>query len=278
MSVGIHTKLEVGQRIHEYRLRQIRGQGEVGVVWEAETDDGKVRALKFIPSTDEATRLEIRSIQLTSKLEHRHLLPVEKVLSFEKYFAVVTPLADASLQDLYEAYQSEFGTGIEAKELCQLLTQAAAGIDFLNTQKHQLGSWPGGIQHCNIKPSNLLVTGEELKVADFGLASPSSRAVLMLPRLNSAPFTAPEIYYGRLTNWTDQYSLAATYVYLRCGRPPFASPPEPGNVNYVRPSPDLSLLTPKERPVVARALSSVSPERFKTCGEFMSELSKAALG
>lgn len=278
MSVAIHTKLEVGQRVQEYRLRQPRGQGEVGQVWEAETDTGEARALKFIPAADEANRLEIRSIQLTSKLEHRHLLPIEKVLSFEKYFIVVTPLADGSLQDLFEAYQSEYGTGIDAKELCQLLAQAAAGLDFLNTQKHHLGSWPGGIQHCNVKPSNLLMNGEDLRVADFGLASPTSRAVPMLRRLNSAAFTAPEIYYGRLTNWTDQYSLAACYVYLRGGRPPFATPPEPGNLNYVRPLPDLTLLAPKERPVVARALSSVSPERYKTCGEFIGELRKAVVG
>ena len=58
---------------------------------------------------------------------------------------------------------SEYGTGIDPKELCQLLTQAAAGLDFLNMQKPQLGSWPGGIQHCNVKPSNLLVFGEQLK-------------------------------------------------------------------------------------------------------------------
>jgi serine/threonine protein kinase len=187
------------------------------------------------------------------------------------------PLADGSVEDLFEAYKSEYGTGIDPKELCQLLTQAAAGLDFLNMQKHQLGSWPGGIQHCNVKPSNLLVFGEHLKVADFGLASPTSRAVQTI-RLNSASYTAPEVFYGRLTNWTDQYALAACYVYLRGGRPAFSGPPEPGNLGYVRPAPDLSSLTNKERPIIARALSTNGPERWKSCAELMSELTKAAVG
>ena len=79
MSVALHAKLEVGQRVEGYCLKQVRGQGEVGTVWEAENAAGEPRALKFIPATDEANRLEVRSIQLTSKLEHRHLLPIEKV-------------------------------------------------------------------------------------------------------------------------------------------------------------------------------------------------------
>jgi serine/threonine protein kinase len=263
--------------VQGYRLRQLRGRGEVGTVWEAENAEGEMRALKFIPSTEEATRLEFRSIQLTSRLEHRYLLPVEKVLSYEKYFVVVMPLADGSLQDLFEAYQSEYGTGIDPKELCGLLTQAAAGLDFLNTQKHQLGSWPGGIQHCNIKPSNLLVFGEYVRVGDFGLASPTARAVMMIRRLNTVSYTAPEIYYGRLTNWTDQYALAACYVYLRGGKPAFSAAPEPGNLGYVRPAPDLSMLTSAERPILARALSSNGPDRWKTCSELMTQLSKAVV-
>ncbi len=275
MSVGTQGNLQVGQQVHGYRLKQVRGKGEVGVVWEADNPEGQPVALKFIPSNTEANRLEIRSIQLAGKIEHRNLLANEKVLSYEKYFIVAMPLADGSVEDLFEAYRSEYGTGIEPKELCQFLTQAAAGLDFLNTTKHHLGSWPGGIQHCNVKPSNLLVFGEQLKVTDFGLSSPTSRAVQSI-RLNSASYVAPEIFYGRLTNWSDQYSLAACYVYLRGGRPAFSAPPEPGNLGYVRPAPDLSSLNEKERPIIARALSSNATDRWKTCTELMAELTRVA--
>lgn len=277
MSVGTQGNLQIGQQVHGYRLRQVRGRGEVGVVWEADNPEGQMVALKFIPSTEEANRLEIRSIQLAGKLEHRHLLATDKVLCYEKYFIVAMPLADGSVEDLFEAYRSEYGTGIDPKELCQVLTQAAAGLDFLNTQKHHLGSWPGGIQHCNVKPSNLLMFGEQVKVADFGLASPTSRGAQTI-RFNSASYIAPEIFYGRLTNWSDQYSLAACYVYLRGGRPAFSTPPEPGNLGYVRPAPDLSSLNARERPIISRALSANSSERWKSCTELMKELTQEALG
>ena len=58
----------------------------------------------------------------------------------------------------------------------------------------------------------------------------------------------------------------------------FSGPPEPGNLGYVRPAPDLSSLTEKERPIIARALSTNGPERWKSCAELMAELTKVSLG
>jgi serine/threonine-protein kinase len=275
MSAGIKMNQEKGQQVHEYRLRELRGQGEFSTVWEAETPDGALRALKFLPCVDEAVRQEIRTIQQVGQLEHPHLLPVEKILTVGKFFVVAMKLADASLQDLFEAYQTEYATAIEAKELCQFLTQAAVGLDFLNNQKHHVGSWPAGIQHCNIKPTNLLLFGDKLRIGDFNLASPTSRAVAPGRRLGTAAYTPPEVFHGRLTPCSDQYSLASTYVYLRGGRPPFAAPPEPAQPSYVRPAPDLSMLSEKERPIIARALSQNAPDRWKTCGEMMANLTQA---
>jgi hypothetical protein len=51
--------------------------------------------------------------------------------------------------------------------------------------------------------------------------------------------------------------------------------PEPGQVPYVRPAPDLSMLTQKERPIVARAMASNPTDRWKTCQEFFSSLTAA---
>jgi serine/threonine-protein kinase len=183
-------------------------------------------------------------------------------------------LADASLQDLFDAYQTEYGSGIEPEEVCRYLNQAAAALDFLNLQKHALGSWPVGIQHGDIKPSNLLLFGETVKVTDFNLASPTSRALQFGTRLGTPGYVAPEIYYGRLSNATDQYALAVTYCYLRSGRLPIIDkPPEPGQSSPgLRPPPDLSMLTLNERPVIAKALSLMPRDRWKTSGEMMQQL------
>jgi serine/threonine protein kinase len=270
-------RLDVGQQVQEFKVVQLRGKGTGTAVWEVEDPAGRHWALKLIPCTDEAARQELRAIQNVGRLEHHHLVPLEKVWSVAKFFLVVMPLADASLQDLFEAYQSEYGTGIEPRELCQLLAQAARAIDYLNMENHHLGSWPGGIQHCNIKPTNLLLFGDVLKLSDFGLASPTVRMVQFGGRLNSPMYAAPEVYQGRLTNWTDQFALAAVYVHMRSGRPAFTTLPEPGQLTYVRPAPDLSMLTDKERPIIARALANIPHERWKSCSELIGNLLKAVI-
>jgi serine/threonine protein kinase len=186
------------------------------------------------------------------------------------------PLADASLHDLLEAYQAEYGTGIEPVELCGYLRQAAAALDFLNLTKHQLGSWAGGIQHGDIKPSNLLLFGDTVRVGDFNLASPTSRMVQYGARVGTPGYVAPEVWQGRLTDTTDQYSLAVTYCYLRGGRLPVsAQPPDPGQLPGPRPAPDLTMLTGKEQPIIAKALSVIARERWKSCSELLSQLSEA---
>jgi len=274
----LSQSFEAGQTIHNYRLKQLLGKGSFGMVWEAQNEKGEPRALKLLPGADDPlTRQEIRSIQMIAKLDHPNLMPVETVLSLPKWFVIAMKLADGSLQDLFEAYQAEFGTGIEPDEVCRYLSQAAVALDFLNLQKHQLGSWPVGIQHGDIKPSNLLLFGETLRVSDFNLASPTSRALAFGTRLGTPGYIAPEIYYGRLSNSTDQYSLAVTYCYLRSGRLPIIDkPPEPGQSSPgLRPPPDLSMLTLNERPIIAKALALMPRDRCKTCVEMLQQLTMA---
>src|SRR5262249_25511321 len=137
-----------GQKIQEYRLRQLRGKSAFGFVWEAENGIGEPRALKFLSNPNEpATREEIHAIHKVASLQHDHLVRIEKVWTMPQFFVIAMPLADASLQDLFEAYHTEYASGIPMGELCGYLAQAASALDFLNLQKHRLGNYVSGIQH-----------------------------------------------------------------------------------------------------------------------------------
>ena len=50
------------------------------------------------------------------------------------------------------------------------MEDAARAVDFLNSPIHDLGSGPAAIQHCDIKPHNILIVGDATQVCDFGLA------------------------------------------------------------------------------------------------------------
>ena len=261
-----------------YRLRQLLGRGGFAEVWEAETGQGGTVALKFLACSDSlAASKEIRSIQGIRKLVHPNLIQIDQVWTHLGYIVIAMELADGSLLDLLEAYVEEFGTPIPAEQVCLYLSQAAEGLDFLNSRVHILDGRKVSFQHCDVKPRNLLLFGDVIKVADYGLSSPTSAMVKSHRRAGTPDFTAPEVFQGRLSDWTDQYSLAITYIQLRTGRLPWNETPHGIQRNYVRPAPDLTILPEVERGVVSRALSPVPQNRWPSCTAFINELSLAVL-
>jgi serine/threonine protein kinase len=119
-----------------------------------------------------------------------------------------------------------------------------------------------------------LLFGDTVKVADFGLASPTSAPLKFHRRAGTLEYTAPEVFQGRLSNWTDQYALGISYCLLRGGKLPFSNTPAKFDLTYVRPAPDLTMLPPRERPIVSRALSTTPQDRWPSCREFIAGLAK----
>jgi serine/threonine protein kinase len=259
-----------------YTLIRVRGRGGYGQVYEAEKADGTLVALKFLPyANSTAASREIRSIQLVRQLRHHHLTAIDKVWCCPNYLVIAMELADGSMADLHDAYLSEFDTGVAADYLCFLLAQAAEVLDFMQEPRHQVRGRLVGFQHCDIKPSNLLLFGETLKLCDFGLTSVLSAKIAPHRRAGSLDYSPPEVFQGNLSQWTDQYSLAVTYCLLRGSRLPFQDTPGRYDPNYVRPRPDLSMLSDAEQPIIRRALSAQPSARWPSCREMIAELEKA---
>lgn len=267
------TDLSVGKELCPgYRLRRLLGRGAYGHVWEADADGHPV-ALKFLPCVDgRSVSHEVRSVQLLRQLSHPHLTRVHQVWCHRGYVVVVMDRADGSLQDLLEAYQLEHGTPVPADEACALLTQAATALDFLNARDHLLNGQRVGLQHGDVKPSNLLLFGETVRLCDFGLCSPSADPLNGRRRGATAEYAAPEVLQGRSSDWADQFALAVTYSQIRTGQLPYPVPRTSGQ------RPDLRPLPERESAVIARALAPVPPERWPSCGDFMFQLRKAVLG
>ncbi|MFN4259110.1 MAG: serine/threonine-protein kinase [Gemmataceae bacterium] len=261
-----------------YQLRQLLGRGGFGEVWEAQTNDGSLIALKFLPcSSNLAASKEIRSIQAIRQLRHPNLVRIDQVWCQRGYIVVAMELAEGSLLDLFDAYRNEMGTAIPPEQVCLYLTQVASALDFLNKRQHAQDGQRVSYQHCDIKPSNLLLFGDTVKLCDFGLSSATTAKVKFHSRAGTLDYAAPEIFQGRLSEWSDQYSLAVSYCLLRGGQLPFPESPRSFRGAYTRPAPDLSTLSPAERPIVARALSVIPHDRWPTCGEFMAQVSRVLL-
>jgi serine/threonine-protein kinase len=261
-----------------YRLIRVRGQGAFGQVWEAEADDHETVALKFLPcGSDRAAAQEVRNLLTVSKLSHPHLLPMRQVWADRGCVVGVMDLADGSLLDLLEVSLAEFGIPLPADQVCHYLAQAAAALDFLNARRHRLGGMRAGVQHGDVKPSNLLLFDEAVRVCDFGLASPIAADLVTQQPAGTPVYAAPEVFRGQRSRWTDQFALAVSYCELRGGRLPFRDNPDRFRAGYVRPQPDLSMVTPAERPILSRALARTPQDRWPSCGDFMAQLAEVLL-
>jgi serine/threonine-protein kinase len=255
----------------DYRLVRVRGQGGFGRVWEARTPEGEAVALKFLPcSSDRAAAEEVRNLQAVSRMPHPHLLPVRRVWADRGCVVAVMDLADGSLLDLLDISLAEFGGPVPADQVCQYLAQAADALDFLNGRRPR-----PGVQHGDLKPANLLLFGDTVRVCDFGLAGRLAADVVAHRPVGTPEYAAPEVFRGKRSRWTDQYALAVSYCELRGGRLPFADTPDGFRAGYVRPEPDLSMVDPAERPLLARALARTPQDRWPSCGDLLGRLAAA---
>ncbi len=250
-----------------YRTQSRLGRGSFGEVWEAAAPDGSVVALKYLPCQEKSSHViqnEIRQLLSFQRIEHPHLIKVHNIILTPGHIVISMEKADGSLCDLHRAYLEECKMHIPPGHLCDLFWQAAEALDFI-AQQRPAGFMTAGLQHCDVKPSNLLFIGDCLKVADFGLCTAQNRRAGFM---GTPPYAAPELYQGRLSPRTDQYALAVSYCELRGGRLPF-------NVKNIKTSehqqhpPDLSMLPVEERPAVARALDPNWLDRWPSCKDFV---------
>src|SRR5947207_7310729 len=129
------------------------------------------------------------------------------------------------------------------------------------------------LQHLDIKPRNLFLVSNHVKVADFGLvtslaASASGKLGAVTPL-----YASPEVFQGKVSRRSDQYSLACCFMELLTGALPFnGRNSRQLLLQHLKEPPDLSPLPEADRPIVARALAKDPQQRFASCLEFMAAL------
>src|SRR5262249_11265079 len=150
------------------------------------------------------------------------------------------------------------------------MEEAAEALDLMNTQ-YQL-------QHLDIKPQNLFLVHNHIKVADFGLVKDLEGINTQVTSGVTPVYAAPETFDGVVSRYCDQYNLAIVYQELLTGQRPYNGT----NVRqllmqHLTGTPDLSSLPPPDRPIIGRALSKKPEERFPSCMELIQSLRHTAL-
>ncbi len=252
-----------------YILRKRLGAGGYGEVWLADAPGGLQKAIKLIYGNVDQSHAtsELRSLQRIRQVYHPFLLSIERIEIVDSQVIIVTELAESSLLDRYEQCRHKGAPGIERAQLLDFMRDAADALDFLS-QKHAL-------QHLDVKPGNLLIIADRIKVADFGLIKDLHDQNQSLVSGLTPTYSAPEIFDGRPDYRSDQYSLGIVYMEMLAGQLPFKGK-SMGELarQHLTQQPELDALPPADRAILARALAKNPLDRYGTCRQFVEHLMK----
>src|SRR5262249_13551880 len=106
---------------------------------------------------------ELKALRRVQSIRHPYLLSIERYDIIDDNLLIVTELADGNLWDRWQACRRSRRRGITRAGLPTHLRGAAHVLDLMHT-RHNL-------QHLDIKPQNLFLIQDHIKVADFGLTT-----------------------------------------------------------------------------------------------------------
>jgi serine/threonine protein kinase len=254
--------------VEGYCLVRLLGKGGFGEVWEATAPGGFRVAFKFVSLTGPAGEVELRALEVIRAVRHPNLLTIFGTWQRTGRLIIGMELADRTLLDRFHEVVAQTLAGIPRRELLRYSQEAARVLDYLNKPRHFLGGTkPVGIQHGDVKPQNILLVGEGVKVGDFGLVRLLERSRVPHSGGLTPGYAAPEVLAGQVSRWSDQYSLAVTYCQLRGGRLPFT-----GRLRGQ--GPDLAMVPEGERAALARALATEPRQRWPNCRAFVRALAE----
>ena len=273
MSVRIESQAEP---IPGYKLLDRLGSGGFGEVWKAEAPGGIFKAVKIIfgdlrSKDNDLIRYaeqELKALKRVKQVRHPYLLALDRYDIVEGRLMIVMELADCNLWDRFRDCRDKGLPGIPRDELMMYMAEAAEVLDLMNDQ-HQL-------QHLDIKPQNLFMLHNHVKVADFGQVKDLQGVMASVTGGITTVYAAPETFDGIVSRFCDQYSLACVYQELLTGQRPFdGSSMSQLLMQHLQLPPDLQSSPPCDRPVLLRALAKKADERWPNCSTFVRALRDA---
>jgi hypothetical protein len=256
-----------------YRLIEPIGSGGFGEVWKCEAPGGLFKAIKFVYGNLNSLDVdgaraeqELNALNRVKEVRHPFVLSMDRIEVVEGELVIVMELADRNLHEAFEECQAAGLVGIPRDTLLCYIRDAAEALDHMN-ERHNL-------QHLDVKPRNLFLVSDRVKVADFGLVKHLERTGASGLLGGVTPlYASPETFSGAISGRSDQYSLAIVYQELLTGQRPFG-----GKNNrvlcqqHLHDDPDLRPLPEGDRAAVARALAKDPAKRFPNCLAFVRAL------
>lgn len=277
MPVRLISHEQLPPPLDGYRLIDRLGRGGFGEVWKCEAPGGMLKAVKFVfgdlDAMDEDSRpaeQELKALERVKMIRHPYILTLEQFRIIEGQLIIVMELADRNLWDRFRECRGQGLQGVPRDELLRYMEEAAEGLDLMNNHYQ--------IQHLDVKPQNLFLVFNHIKVADFGLAKVLEGVRATATGGVTPVYAAPETFEGWVSRFSDQYSLAIVFQELLTGQRPFnGANTRQLLMQHINGTPDLSALPLADRAVIGRGLSKKPDDRWPTCTELVRALKMSGL-
>ncbi|CAM3240640.1 protein kinase [Mycobacterium intermedium] len=269
------TEVEFGR----YRLFEMLGQGSMGSVYRAYDTaldrDVAVKLLRPEMATEPGYVERFRREAFAAgRLANPNIVPIYDAGEIDGRLYLVMPIVDGT--DVHTVLRRD--GQMSPHRAVRVIEQAAAALDAAHKS---------GLVHRDVKPSNLLMVGEEfVYLIDFGLVQEATGTRLTRTNVNpgTPAYMAPERF--KLEHIADArgdvYSLACVLYECLTGRPPFAG----GGVEGLAAA---HLFNPPPKPcsidpaipigfddVIARGMAKDIDARYQTASE-LAAAARAAL-
>jgi serine/threonine-protein kinase len=208
-----------GQTVGKYRILSALGSGGFGTVYLAEDTwiDKKV-AIK-VPHRQSVDFGELlKEPKLLAALNHPNIVAVLTAEKQDNVFFIVMEYVPGDTLETTIIRDGALDLSTALDYTCQICN----AVDHAHRN---------GIIHRDLRPANVLVTGNGLiKVADFGTSRFLEVAAHGTTVIGSPPYMAPEQFHGKAVFASDIYSLGVTMYQMLTGNLPYQTP-GPGDLD-----------------------------------------------
>jgi tetratricopeptide (TPR) repeat protein len=264
-----------------YTLDREIGRGGMAYVYRAHDlqhdRDVAIKVLKPELAAALGTERFLREIRIEARLQHPHILPLYDSGVADGFFYYVMPyVAGESLRELIRREKQ-----LPLNDALQITREVADALSYAHAHD---------VLHRDIKPGNILLSGEHAIVADFGIAKAISEADRDSLTGSGIAVGTPEYMSpeqgtgdGSADRRSDIYALGCVLYEMLAGEPPFSGrsaqsvlarhrQDTPPPLHSVRPG-----LPPEVEASVERALAKIPADRFPTASAFAASLTASVV-
>jgi serine/threonine-protein kinase len=212
--------IERTQRIGEYVVRRLVGEGGMGKVYEAEERLSKRRvALKVLrpelTRSEEGRRLFLNEMQILAQLEHPNVVRSLATCEVDGQLVMALEFLDGRTlrQELVDRGRLPW------PEAVRIVVAVAEGLAAAHAQEP-------AVVHRDLKPENVMLSdGGSVKVTDFGVAKILAAAhATNTQSIGTLQYMSPEQIDARAIDArSDLYALGLVLYECLCGAAPFRS-------------------------------------------------------